>query len=85
MSLAVIGTNEYPNFMKNRRSDQSIRQYLPFNEFNNVNNISKATNKKLIKSLKIHSIISKEFFFILLTKLFFYLNRDAMSSTTYSQ
>ncbi len=77
LAIVVIKESDYPNHMKNRRKDRDIRRYLPFNELQDLNNNSEATNKEIIKHLKTHSIINKEFFFQS-TKLLFYFNRRTM-------
>ena len=77
MAITVTKGTDYPIHMKNRRKDLNILRYLPFNELEDVNNNLETANEKIIKRLKTHSMIYKEFF-ILLTKLFFYFNRRPM-------
>jgi len=74
LAIVVIKESDYPNHMKNRRKDRDIQRYLPFNE---LQDNSEATNKEIIKHLKTHSIINKEFF-LQSTKLHFYFNRGTM-------
>lgn len=57
--------------MKNRRKDQDILRYLPFNEFDDVNNNLEAQNGHIHKRLKAHSIINKKTFYLFIKRFLF--------------
>ncbi len=59
--MVTKGT-DYPFYMKNRRKDNTILRYLPFNELENVDSNLETKNESITKSLKHHSIIYKEYF-----------------------
>jgi len=59
LAIVLIKESDYPNYMENRRKDRDILRYLPFNELQDLNNNSQATNGEIIKRLKTHSIIKK--------------------------
>jgi len=58
----VTKGTDYPVYMKNRRKDNTILRYLPFNELENVDSNLETKNESITKSLKHHSIIYKEYF-----------------------
>ncbi|CAF2532279.1 unnamed protein product [Rotaria sp. Silwood2] len=53
-AVAVIKEIDYPVYMKNRRKDKTILQFLPFNELQDVDSNLENDNKEITKRLKVH-------------------------------
>ncbi|UJR35729.1 hypothetical protein I4U23_028479 [Adineta vaga] len=54
LAILVTKSTDYPQFMKDRRKNQNILRYLPFNELDDLDNNFEISNSEVMKRLKIH-------------------------------
>ena len=55
LAVVVVKERDYPNEMKKRRQDQTIRHYLPFDELEHADKCLEASDGSIIKRIKKHS------------------------------